>query len=284
MTKTLQFVLGFVAVGAIAACYNTSSVTNGSLVCSSDKKCPDSFACQSDGYCWKNGTAPGSCGPFATCSASENPAGSECDPVCQSGCKCGQRCDLDPSNSKFGFVCKDTSTQASLVQPLGTCSESAGTLCAPGSICMADAVCPNLCYETCRADQDCSPNTFCTQTVISSDKGAIIDGVYLCSPPTEVCNPAGLAACGTPRSGFKCVFLAGLTGDQSTDAVVCDCATLHTKKLGEACMTTPDDCQPGLVCIDKTCHTVCNRAASAAACPKGVCTPIYGSTRHGYCP
>src|SRR6185436_9912153 len=102
----------------------------GSLGCSDTFACPAGFKCnQADGRCYKNGSIPpttggmggaggagggggmggmggtggaggadmctmpmGVYGPFTGCVPKID---STCDPVCQAGCKCGERCKLE---------------------------------------------------------------------------------------------------------------------------------------------------------------------------------------------
>lgn len=278
----MQFAMCFVPLAALLGCYNTSSVENGGLACSSDNKCPDGFACQS-GRCWKGsaGGDPGTCtaplGPVTGCSA-DVPVGSSCDPVCQNGCGC-RRCVL--SSDASGFVCETTAAPSSFVSPLGTCQDA--DACAPGSVCIADDVCPNLCYKTCRSDSDCPFSSHCTKTGLTDASGStLVEGVYFCSPPAESCSPLGSATCTDAKAGFNCVFLAGLTGVATTDATVCDCATLHSVKVGQACVSSPDNCQPGAVCVNGKCHTVCSQSTSCSNGSK--CASIYSSKQYGYCP
>lgn len=282
MTRFAQLSVFLFPLVAVLGCYNTSSVENGGLACSTDNKCPEGFACQS-GRCWK-GTGsgdPGTCaaplGPVAGCST-EVPLDSACDPVCQSGCGC-RRCVL--SSDATAFVCETTAAPSSFVSHMGTCRDP--SVCAPGSVCIADGVCPNLCYKTCRDHSDCPATSRCTKTGLTDAVGAtLVEGVYFCSPPAESCSPVGSAACANPKTGFNCVFLAGLTGvGTATDATVCDCATLHRAKVGEACVNSPDDCQPGAVCVNGKCRTICSQSASCAS--GATCTPIYNSKQYGYC-
>ena len=282
MTRSMQIAIGLVPLVALLGCYNTSSVENGGLACSIDNKCPQGFTCQS-GRCWKGsaGGDPGTCtaplGPLAGC-ASEIPTDSECDPVCQSGCGC-HRCVL--ASGANGFVCETTAAPSSFVSPLGTCKDA--SVCAPGSVCIADDVCPNLCYRTCRADSDCPVSSHCTKTGLTDASGStLVEGLYFCSPPTESCSPLGSAACAAAKGGFNCVFLAGLTGVANTDATVCDCATLHSAKVGEACVSSPDNCQPGSVCVNAKCRTLCSQSGTCAN--GGRCTQVYNSKQYGYCP
>jgi hypothetical protein len=311
MTRTIGFAVGLVLL--FCGCYNTDGIKNGGLICNSGTvACPDGFVCKSD-RCWKNGTgpaadaggtnpdtaAPGSdaavvaCtlstppyGPFATCTSAPNLT--TCDPVCQSGCDCGKRCvfNLETGNS---FTCETTSEPAnfSFVDPVGQCNPPNNNACAPGSVCIGDDVCGNLCYKTCRAAADCGLNSRCTQDLVLDSDGQtpVVPNAYLCSPPIESCNPTGAAACANARANFNCVFIAGLTDVKIGDSTTCDCATLHSVAIGGKCSTTPDDCQPGAACVNGACRRLCNLKATASPCPTGagVCTAIYGSTQYGYC-
>jgi hypothetical protein len=293
MSRCLAIAMSLLAVWAIPACYNTSSVENGGLQCGAGNTCPDGFTCRSNGQCWRKGTGPSAeaCapakatapyGPFPSCNAQAIP-NSTCDPVCQSGCPCDERCILTSSST---FVCEGGNVNASFIPPFGTCNEPDTNLCAPGAVCIADSAqrCPNLCYKTCRVDVDCPAKSRCTRTAIYDNGGSLVGGVYLCSPPVEACNPTGAAACNAAAAGFKCVFLAGLTGVMNTDETVCDCESMHAEAVGSACSANPDTCQPGAVCINEVCRTVCTLGATGTGCPSGyTCAPIYNSSRYGYC-
>jgi hypothetical protein len=304
MTKTIGTAVGFLASLSLAGCYNTLNVKNGGLACGTNDSCPDGFVCLKDsqgGHCWKSGTGPDAnslaCtpanasppfGPFATCSPNQPIGTSTCDPVCQAGCPCDRRCVLDVS-TYASFLCEATAPSSSSFSPVqGPCNGTSTQDCSPGSVCIADDVCPWLCFKTCRKDLDCPSNSHCSVIVMLDKNSQAVPNVSLCTPPTEACSPVGSASCSTARTDFNCVFLAGLTGAVNTDSTVCDCKTLHDKKMGAACVTLPDDCQPGAVCVDLggtlTCRQICDRKASVSACPSGsTCTAIYGSTQYGYC-
>jgi hypothetical protein len=309
----LPLMLLSVALGG--GCYSTSKIKNGGLLCGTGDSCPDGFVCLHDtqvgqlGHCWRKGTGPadagpgpdatasdaagGACtlanatapyGPFANCTSQQYPK-SSCDPVCQSGCPCQRRCVLDNS-SYDSFLCEGSTPSSSFIPDLGSCNDPNSTRCSPGSLCVADNVCPYLCYKTCRADSDCASTSRCTANTIVDKAGSSMDNLGLCSPPIEECNPMGTAACATPRSGFACVFLAGMTGSKASgDSTVCDCATLHDKKVGSHCQTLPDDCVPGAVCVDGTCRAICSKISVGSPCSGtgGVCNAIYGSSQYGYC-
>lgn len=303
MQKTSAFVL-LLAGLALAGCYNTNGLVNGGLLCGTKNSCPSGYTCQVDatgsvGHCWKNGThadagpgpgsdAPSICsvgalpyGPFPSCTVQSVP-NSTCDPVCQSGCACNRRCVID-EKTNTSFVCEAAASAATFIPPLGSC-EGNTSMCAPGSVCIDDTVCSRLCYRTCRLDQDCGSTSRCTASTIVDAQNQGVKNLFFCSPPVEVCNPTGAAACASPRGGFKCVFLSGMVGVAKDDATVCDCSSLHTQPLGQKCTVAPDNCQPGTVCVSGTCHSICSLKASGSACPSGGgCTPVYNSQNYGYC-
>ena len=316
MTKTVAIRLGLFAAFVAGGCYNTLNVKNGGLVCGPNDACPDGFQCIKDsqaGHCWKNGTGPDAggtgsdtttvktdvanplaCtvadatppfGPFPTdkCSAVDQAVPGTCDPVCQAGCACDRRCVVN-TTTYASFECEDSAQAPSGFVPVqGTCSSDASK-CAPGSVCINDEVCPYLCFRTCRKDIDCPSNSRCSVLTLLDKTSQPVPNVFLCTPPIENCSPAGAANCATTRTDFNCVFLAGLTGLGTTDSTVCDCRTSHNQAVGASCATLPDDCVPGAVCVDGTCRQICDRQATGTACPGvGVCNPLYGSTRYGYC-
>jgi hypothetical protein len=318
MNRTIECALGLSALLALAGCYNTNNVKNGGLVCGDGDTCPAGYLCKKDGpvdsagHCWKNGiildagvpspdvfspkadadpglgctTASPPYGPFATCSENQPIPNSTCDPICQGGCPCSHRCVLD-DQTNTSFVCEASAPAAGTVfiQPLGACNGASTTLCAPGSVCIGDDRCQNLCYKTCRTDEDCAANSRCTASTIVDSSNQAVKNLFFCSPPAEACNPTGSANCASARANFNCVFLAGLTGVTNTDSTVCDCSTLHTEAIGKACSAVPDDCQPGAACVNGTCHAVCSLKVTSSACPNGGgCSRLYGSQSYGYCP
>lgn len=314
MTKTIGFAVGLLSLLLLGGCFNTNGIKNGGLECNSGAvACPDGFLCKS-GRCWKNGTGPdaggpaadtpprgadaavAACtpstppyGPFATCSTIA-PNLTTCDPVCQSGCDCGKRCVFDTQTGN-SFTCEATSEPSGFVfvDPVAQCDPPNNNACAPGAVCLGDDVCGNLCYKTCRTAADCGTNSRCTRDlVLDINSQPVVPNVFLCSPPIELCNPTGTASCVNARAGFNCVFIAGLTGVQLTDATTCDCATLHNVPIAGKCTIIPDNCQPGAACVDGVCRRICSLKGTGSACPSttgGVgCTSLYQSTQYGYCP
>ena len=302
MNKTIESALGLSALFALAGCYNTNDVKNGGLVCGTGGTCPSGFVCDGQmgaaGHCWKKGTEPGATsactvaeatlpyGPFATCGAKQPIPNSTCDPICQDGCPCNHRCVLDDQTGT-SFNCEVSAPAAgtTFIQPLGACNPPNTDLCTPGSACIFDDLCQSLCYRICQSDDECGDKSRCMASGITDpNTGKAVTNVGFCSPPIETCNPTGIATCGTARVNFNCVFLAGLTGVANNDSTVCDCSTLHAVALGKDCTTDPDNCAPGLACVNGTCHSVCSLKSSGSACPSGGgCTPLYGSQNYGYC-
>ena len=131
--------ISFLLLGSLLlfTCYNPQIISGG-LQCSAALECPGGMTCsQATTVCYKNGEIPtagsggvgtaaggsptggtggtsgvggagGTCampaapyGPFANCTPALT-AGA-CDPVCQSGCGCTQRCKLEGGNN----VCRD---------------------------------------------------------------------------------------------------------------------------------------------------------------------------------
>jgi hypothetical protein len=225
-------------------------------------------------------------GPFAGCSVPSSLPGSAsaCDPVCQSGCACDRRCVVE-EKTLGSFVCEAAPQAPSTFVPvLSDCSGERWSSCAPGSICVGDEVCPSLCYKACRGDEDCPRGSLCSLNTLLDLRGQPVSGLALCTPPAETCNPTGAASCATPRDNFNCVFQAGQTG-VATDTTICDCRTLHDKKLGAACRPDPDDCEPGLVCVANVCRQICELAGTGATACSGIsrCTSVFGSSKYGYC-
>ncbi|HEX7508128.1 MAG TPA: hypothetical protein VF550_15235 [Polyangia bacterium] len=306
MNKTIECALGLFAFLAFAGCYNTNNLKNGGLVCGSGGTCPSGYVCDGQsgaaGHCWKKGTVPDAggvvpgqgCttaeatppyGPFAACNLNLPIPNSTCDPICQAGCPCNHRCVLDDqTNTSFTCEASVPGAGTTFVQPLGACNPPNTGLCAPGSACIYDGLCQNLCYKVCQQDDDCGDKSRCTASGIWDSNNNPVPNVNFCSPPIETCNPTGSASCATARANYNCVFLAGLTNVANSDLTVCDCSTLHSVAVGKDCSLNPDKCQPGSACVNSKCHSLCALRGTSSGCPSGsTCTAIYGSQTYGYC-
>ncbi len=313
--KNLMIFLRVAAVAAcVVSCY-APKLEDGALLCSGHGECPAGYVCVAKA-CYKHGLTPGggadgavgrmdgglvtsdgggdgavgrmdgglaACfGPIAAC-APENKG--KCDPVCQSGCKCSERCLYEGAAA----TCREA--RAPFTPPGDACSSSMDT-CRPGSACIDEATpaCGAHCYRYCRVDADCGDKARCIGYI--RDPVTDVTLYNICSPQIEpTCIPAGRADCpGTGRSlpTFGCYILSATHPDQS----VCDCA--GSKKLGELC-DNEHECVPGTECVrlgdmKPSCRKVCalGVVVGLASCPatmtcKAFAGAMGASTRYGYC-
>jgi hypothetical protein len=297
-------------------CYNPQIISGG-LKCTASFECPSGMTCsQTDGLCYKNGEIPagtggigtggsggmnptggsggtsgagGTCtmpaapyGPFPNCTPA--PAAGACDPVCQSGCGCAQRCKLEGGNN----VCRDEGPN--FLNEYAAC-EPRDDRCRPGTICLQESsdhpACGARCYRHCRADADC-PMAKCSVEV---QFGASATKHKVCSPPMDACNPWGPATC-SPTSGrnlptFGCYVMSSTY----PDIPICDCA--GTTGIGMAC-TYEHECVPGAECVllgsVRQCRRVCKVGLPVTVgvlmggCPPmATCTAFPGGSTFGYC-
>jgi hypothetical protein len=216
--------------------------------------------------------------PVAGCSADTSKG---CDPVCQVGCTgCHQKCSVTTSGAP---TCNeppaDSPRPRGLLEGCNPVSSGAPQQtddCAPGLVCLADH-CGARCYHFCKTDNDCGPMTPC-----SKDAGG---GVKVCDLPFMDCNAAkgGMDdGCGTPSDNITC-FLSMTQADRT----FCDCSS-GGGRPNTACTTTAD-CIRGLVCAGSAgsaqCRQVCDLSKGSADCQfgTGMCTPLNGGTKFGYC-
>jgi hypothetical protein len=227
-------------------------------------------------------TAPmGVYGPFTGCTPKID---STCDPVCQAGCKCGERCKLEGGSP----TCR--AQAAPFAGPYEACNPDPKLdTCRPGLICLqendARPACAAHCYKHCRADGDCTMGAKCS---IEIQFGAMTSPARVCSPPPEACTPWGAARCGMPGQRPYPTFACYVMSNMYPDVTICDCA--GTAKPGDPCMFE-HDCEPGSECVvfqmARTCRRVCAVGATTAltgGCPVGMaCNTFPNSTKWGYC-
>lgn len=298
----------------LATCYNPNIVSGG-LRCSPNFECPDGFDCNSsDGLCYRKGEIPpaggnggsnptggsgggapggsgGQCttpmqpyGPFPACAPP--PDVKVCDPVCQSGCACDQRCKLVGGNA----LC---STEGpNFLQQYDAC-EPKDDKCRPGTICLQESpdhpLCGAHCYRHCRLDGDCPNASKCT---IDVQFGNSATSNKVCSPPMDACTPFGPGRCSPgsmrPYPTFGCYVMSSTY----PDIPVCDCA--GTTPIGQMCMYE-HECEPGAECVllgmARLCRKVCKVGAvmgtpvMLGGCPLNAptCTMFPGGSMFGYC-
>lgn len=289
-------------------CYKPN-IKDGGLKCNLDagtaKICPEGYTCNpSDHLCVKH---PGDGGvdksdadgggvdvpppPCYDARPNCTPGSGTCDPYCQTGCGCHEKCSI---NTMETFTCHEvdpTGTPA-LYEPCNILSQGLPAQtdnCAPGQVCIADN-CARHCFRFCRDDNDC-PNAGCDREVVDG-------GQKVCDVPfMDGCVPlSGSANTGCPGSatGTVSCYISATHPDKT----LCDCPA------GSGGSNAPckhsRDCVRGLACVDRRdgypprCLQVCDRNATTglAAC-NGVpaaCHPYFGNPmgstanlNFGYC-
>jgi hypothetical protein len=291
--------LGIAAAGiafAGGACYHPN-IKNGGFKCNLDAgtahACPEGFSCDMTLLeCWKGKPdsgvqdvpvdapaveVPPDVPPPPCFDARPNCDPSDagiCDPLCQTGCGCRQKCTL---NLDGGIVCN--SVVASPLGQLDSCDPT-NDLCGPGLLCLNDS-CFGRCYQFCSVDADC-PNSFCSRSAPG--------GLKLCDVPNADCNPIGLANnCPAAAPGCYISF-------NHPEHTICDCGGGTSPSA--ACSGSRSCLPGGLLCVDPTndggtsfCQPVC-QLDGGAGCPGSVpCHPYTGSSpsntpnpKYGYCP
>lgn len=221
--------------------------------------------------------------PAPLCTSSAVPG--SCDPTCQVGCSCGQRCTVNEA----GKFCEPLPVNA--VKSVGaSCGGDGETVlfddCSPGSVCLneATAACGKHCYRFCRTNADCADQARC----VMLKEGSTFS---YCEPPPANCSPifgeGGCNRADRPSPAFGCV-LAG--ADRPNDAI-CDCA--GTVEENAVC-TYEGECKAGLSCIlndvanmTGLCRRICplrQEAISKLICGAGrQCVAYANSVRWGTC-
>ncbi|MDZ4694070.1 MAG: hypothetical protein SGI86_02915 [Deltaproteobacteria bacterium] len=322
MNRIMYYVcaLAMGVAGTMVGCYNPELANKTDLRCApTGKKCPDTLVCNEvTNFCVAKTTGTGGTGgvgtggtggvvvnggtagttrtggtggtqamcigplPTASCSVATQTRGI-CDPVCQRGCACDQRCAI-------------SGTEADCVAPRGviqvgeSCNPKVDA-CRPGAVCLtewAEAKCGSHCYRNCRVDADCGMGAHCT--VDLELQGAVLP-VKVCDNAPENCSPIfGKGACGNaqlhPYPSFGCYLM----GTDYPDEATCECAGVV--KEGEACKYERE-CLPGHTCIEGAnnigyCRKVCPLLAPVEAntiCggPTFRCASYFGSKQFGYC-
>jgi hypothetical protein len=203
-----------------------------------------------------------------------------CDPVCQSGCACEEKCSVNATGTPTcnvpspGLVrlINESCTVVLEGDPKQTDN------CAPGLVCVT-ASCGSSCFKHCRTDGDCPAGAPCTRTIGTS-------AYKFCDVPAVTCNPVTkLGDTGCPGSAQGC-YLSATVPDETR----CDCP-FRDLKPGDDCSVSRQ-CLRGLVCADPngqnhlTCQIACNLTVDASKNGCGVsqtCLPIKTSKTYGVC-
>jgi hypothetical protein len=309
--------LAVLAAGLIAGCY--SPKLTGAFKCNLDYEpafqCPDGYHCVS-GFC-TNGSTPipinnsdagdashdmvpdrmevhpetpsidattadvppdlGCTPPAPICTPDMTKM---CDPLCQSGCGCKQKCSAITDGAMAGtLTCNMPLATRPRVAGEQCDQASAGSAaqtdnCGPGLVCLQDS-CNFRCYRFCKTDADC-PMSTCTKPVGNGPK--------VCDVPNTACDPVGPSGgvTGCPTMTQACYLSKSVK-----DRTYCDCPSPAGAGGPNSSCTTETDCFGGLACVmvggSSLCRPVCSLAAGANDCVATTCTPINKSTKFGFC-
>jgi hypothetical protein len=213
--------------------------------------------------------------PVAGCTP--DPANVKCDPQCQTGCGCHEKC---LATSTGALTCNQQSGTLPRTEGQSCVPVSEGTAaqtddCEPGLVCFAEA-CGHLCARYCRVDADCSGSSVCSRVLPGGFKG--------CDFPASDCSPVkNLGDMKCPVADEGCYLSATIA-----DRTVCDCPA-GSQGNGQTCNNSRD-CLPGLTCADPTgglellCHPACALTGTASGCPgTQTCHAFNGSVKFGVC-
>jgi hypothetical protein len=290
---------------SVAGCYKPS-VVDGKLLCPTNA-CPDGFSCV-EGHCWQGGIVSPSDGGGADdmglpvdmsetevscaqplCTPATPPDG--CDPVCQTGCGCREKCSISSAGKP---VCVPIMGPPRTVGQ--TCSISNYNApgqddnCAPGLVCLrpgGQGTSNGYCFTLCGSEADC-PNSRCIPRPVAP-------AIENMPPPTaSVCDvPYNVTPC-DPIAGTGCIgdrkvcYLE--TPDPVTNASRTVCEYVSGAFGNNQSCDWSRDCFAGFVCPENDggadrrgvgfCLRPCDMAHGCVS-GTGSCQP-YGST-YGYC-
>jgi hypothetical protein len=322
----LAAVLGMAAAGLGLACYSPN-IKNGGLTCAADGSCPSGFMCvasvclrpdagldllsprdapretSSDRPEVGDGATEMVC--MQTVAGCTPQSTSTCDPVCQTGCLCTQKCSVKHDETIACLSLQGEAKTWDTCQILMYDLPDQNDTCIAGDICLLPGgagYSGEYCFQLCRNDQDCqalaptgadaaaagAAPPCVPRPVGSMDSSKHIPVANVCDVPYATCDP--LADTGCPPNRPKC-YLVSPDPSTNDDRFVCDYEP-GTGYNGFPCSASRD-------CVDKwtcptgarrganVCHPVCNPSAAndptaAPQCSVGqTCIP-YGNT-FGYC-
>jgi hypothetical protein len=301
------FALVILAGAGPLGCYKPK-IKDGGLRCNMDagtgKFCPEGFGCDMTTLtCWRNldggvdirvdtqvdtpvdtpADTQLDMKLDVTCfdaRANCTPDPGKCDPYCQTGCACGQKCSV---NTLGALTCNQPRAFQFPRAVMDDCNEvilpdtpQQTDNCGPGLVCVNEGCFPR-CFRFCRSDADC-PGSSCTR-----DIGGQSSGHKVCDVPfMDSCVPLPSGqntGCGPTTSTTVCYISS--TNPQHT---ICDCP-FNAVGSNYPCTRTRD-CIKGLACVDRgdgsspVCLQVCRRSMNGADCVSnptpGACHPYTG--------
>ncbi len=174
-----------------------------------------------------------------------------CDPVHQTGCAAGQKCDLGASGT-FECVPDGTLADFRLCDPVRPNACVAGTTCRNTNFA-GENRCAPLCdpgEDTCRVGEPCNS----VRTTSDGHQYRMCANNNQCNPVLDDCKDTS-KACGWSAFGAFCVVPGSIPDGGS-------CTTITSCKRGSTCLAVPG--------AGNKCFKVCNPAGGAPACGAGV--------------
>jgi hypothetical protein len=283
-------------VPTVAGCYRPS-IVDGKLECGPANACPDGFSCVS-GHCWQGGivsppdggsedtglpvdmseTEVACVGAVPGCTPSSTGV---CDPVCQTGCQCLEKCSISSSGQA---ACIPVAGPKAPGDPCNVTSYGApGQFddCAPGAVCLYPGGTGSgfsYCFALCASDDTC-PGSRCTPRPVAPPLVTGTPMAPVCDRPFEACNPFTNAGC---ADGFVC-YLTLPDPASGASRTLCEYVP-GSGRLTDTCQSSrecvakfacPEGARPGA----GFCLPVCDPTHPCSS--GGTCKP-YGST-YGYC-
>lgn len=289
------------ATATVTGCYKPN-LADGKLLCGPAGACPDGYACV-NGLCWQGGIvsppdgggvvdmAPPpdlSCfGAVPECTVTSTGV---CDPVCQTGCGCQEKCSVSSAGEAACVPVQGQKAVGAGCNVMGYQSPAQTDDCVPGAVCLypgGKGTTRAYCFALCSSDTAC-PNSRCVPRPVSPPPDTVSKAptANVCDTPfTQTpCNPFDNTGCVgdlsycylappdpvTGDSRTQCEYFPGPGGISNT----CDWSRECFPKF--ACPRNDDGAvRPGA----GFCLPVCD---STHPCMLGRSCKPYGNT-YGYC-
>jgi len=213
--------------------------------------------------------------PVANCTPS---ASSGCDPVCQTGCGCKEKCSRGVDSTA---VCQPSGG----FQPVGdSCSIGNEGLsnqfdnCVPGALCLSDSGSNPHCFALCNTSAECANyGALCVGRYLTPSASSRF--VRVCDPPLKACDPFA----STTNCANCYVTEPSATGASQT---VCEYWSGPRVRTTDMCQSSADCtgrrvCPQGTTARSHFCSNLCEVSGTHPCGVNETCVPI--GSRYGYC-
>jgi hypothetical protein len=216
--------------------------------------------------------------PVAGCTS---PAIVGCDPVCQSGCGCKEKCSRGVDGTA---VCQPSGGFQNVGDPCtvnnpGLANQSDN--CVAGAVCLSDSGTNPRCFALCNTSADCaSHGALCVNHYLAPSGSS--PSVRVCDPPLMACDPFAAGAAGNCANCY--VTEPSSTGTSQT---VCEYWSGPRARDTDLCQSS-GDCSGRLVCPQVStaarfhlCSILCDLSGNHG-CPINQACILIGN-RYGFC-